>query len=63
VGEIVRVHFVFPYLLPIVSSAFPAILMLGAFRYHLRRKQSSASSIVLILLAIFVIIGRWPWWG
>lgn len=63
VGEIVPIHFVFPYLLPIVSSAFLAILMLGAFRYHLRRKESSTPSVVLILLAIFVIIGRWPWWG
>jgi hypothetical protein len=49
--------------LPLVSSAFLAILMIGAVQYHLRRKESPAPSLVLILLAIFVIVGRWPWWG
>jgi len=63
VGEILPLNLAFPFLLPLVSSAFLAILMLGAFQYHLRRKESAAPSIVLILLAVLVIIGRWPWWG
>jgi uncharacterized membrane protein YphA (DoxX/SURF4 family) len=63
-GEIVPIHFEgYPYLLPLVSSAFLAILMMGAFQYHLRRKESAAPSLVLILMAILVIVGRWPWWG
>jgi hypothetical protein len=62
-GEIVPVHLSFPNLLPLVSSAFLAVLMMGAFRYHLRRKESAAPSITLILLAILVILGRWPYWG
>lgn len=62
-GEIIPIHFAFPYLLPLVSSAFLAILMLGAFRYHLRRKESATPTIVLILLSVLVIVGRWPWWG
>jgi hypothetical protein len=63
-GEITPLHFsLFPNLLPLLSSAFRAILMLGAFTYHLRRKESAAPSIALILLAILVILGRWPWWG
>jgi uncharacterized membrane protein YphA (DoxX/SURF4 family) len=63
VGEILPVQLAFPYLLPLVSSTFLAILMLGAFQYHLRRKESATPSAVLILLAVLVIIGRWPWWG
>jgi hypothetical protein len=62
-GEIVPLQLSFPNLLPLLSSAFLAILMLGAFTYHLRRKESAAPSIVLILMAILVILGRWPWWG
>ena len=63
-GEIVPVHFAFyTYFLPLVASAFLTVLMMGAFRYHLKRRESFAPSMVLILLAAFVIIGRWPWWG
>jgi predicted histidine transporter YuiF (NhaC family) len=63
-GEIIPIHFAFyPYFLPLVASAFLAILMMGAFKYHLKRKESPAPSVVLILLAAFVIVGRWPWWG
>jgi uncharacterized membrane protein YphA (DoxX/SURF4 family) len=60
VGEILPVNLAFPFLLPLVSSVFLAILMVGALQYHLRRKESAIPSIALILLAVFVVIGRWP---
>jgi uncharacterized membrane protein YphA (DoxX/SURF4 family) len=53
----------YPYLLPLVGSGCLAVEMIGATYYHMRRKEPAGPSIALGLLAIFVIVGRWPWWG
>ncbi len=53
----------YPYLLPLVGSGCLALEMMGATYYHMRRKEPAGPSIALCLLAIFVIVGRWPWWG
>jgi uncharacterized membrane protein YphA (DoxX/SURF4 family) len=37
-----------------------AILMVVATFYHFRRKESASPSISAFLLALFVIVGRWP---
>jgi hypothetical protein len=33
--------------------------MTGAAIYHFRRKEPAAPDIALLLLAVFVIVGRW----
>lgn len=48
------------YLLIRLAAAFLAILMVGASIYHFRRKESAAPAIAALLLALFVIVGRWP---
>jgi uncharacterized membrane protein YphA (DoxX/SURF4 family) len=53
----------YPYLLALAGSACLALEMIGATYYHMRRKEPAGPSIALFLLAVFVIVGRWPWWG
>ena len=43
-----------------LAAAGLALLMVGASIYHIRRQESPAPSVVLFLLALFVIVGRWP---
>jgi uncharacterized membrane protein YphA (DoxX/SURF4 family) len=49
-----------PYVLLRLVAAGLALLMVIAGIYHLRRQESATPSVVLFLLAIFVIVGRWP---
>jgi uncharacterized membrane protein YphA (DoxX/SURF4 family) len=56
-------QFSYPFLLPLVGSACITLEMIGATYYHIRRKEPGGPSIALALLAIFVIVGRWPGWG
>jgi uncharacterized membrane protein YphA (DoxX/SURF4 family) len=52
---------IFPHHLIVrLSAAGLAFIMVLAGIYHLRRNQSAAPSVALFLLAIFVIVGRWP---
>jgi uncharacterized membrane protein YphA (DoxX/SURF4 family) len=37
-----------------------ALLMVIATIYHFRRRESAAPAIAAFLLALFVIVGRWP---
>jgi uncharacterized membrane protein YphA (DoxX/SURF4 family) len=37
-----------------------ALLMVCAGIYHLRRHEEAAPAVALFLLALFVIVGRWP---
>lgn len=53
----------YPFLLVLVGSVCLALEMIGATYYHMRRKEPAGPSIALFLLAILVIVGRWPWWG
>jgi uncharacterized membrane protein YphA (DoxX/SURF4 family) len=43
-----------------LAAAGLALLMVVASIYHIRRQESAAPSVVLFLLALFVIVGRWP---
>jgi hypothetical protein len=38
-----------------------ALLMVGAGIYHIRRKEPAAAAVATFLLALFVIVGRWPY--
>ena len=48
------------YLLVRVAAGCLALLMIGATIYHLRRRESASPAIATFLLALFVIVGRWP---
>jgi uncharacterized membrane protein YphA (DoxX/SURF4 family) len=48
------------YLLVRLAAAGLALLMVGAGIYHARRRESAAPSVTLFLLALFILVGRWP---
>jgi uncharacterized membrane protein YphA (DoxX/SURF4 family) len=48
------------YLLTRLAAAGLALLMVVATIYHFRRHESAAPAIAAFLLALFVIVGRWP---
>jgi uncharacterized membrane protein YphA (DoxX/SURF4 family) len=60
VGLLVPVDVMPPHVLLRAAAAGLALLMVGAGIYHARRQESAAPSISLFLLALFVIVGRWP---
>ena len=49
-----------PHLIILVAAGWLALLMVGACVYHGIRRESATPSIVLFLLALFIIVGRWP---
>jgi hypothetical protein len=49
-----------PHVLVRLACAWLALLMVGAGIYHARRREAATPSVVLILLALFVIVGRTP---
>lgn len=48
------------YLVVRLAAAGLALLMVCAGIYHLRRREEAAPAVTLFLLALFVIVGRWP---
>lgn len=48
------------YLLVLLAAGGLALLMVGATIYHFRRRESASPSVAAFLLALFVIVGRWP---
>jgi hypothetical protein len=48
------------YLLVRLAAGGLALLMVCAGIYHLRRREEAAPAVTLFLLALFVIVGRWP---
>ena len=44
----------------VYAAAWLAVLMLGAGIYHLRRRDSATPPVVLFLLSLLVVVGRWP---
>ncbi|MDR3725739.1 MAG: DoxX family protein [Terracidiphilus sp.] len=48
------------YLLVLAAASGLALIMVFAGIYHLRRQEEAAPAVVLFLLALFVIVGRWP---
>jgi uncharacterized membrane protein YphA (DoxX/SURF4 family) len=48
------------YIIIRTCAAGLACLMAGATIYHMRRKEHAALDIAIFLLALFVIVGRWP---
>jgi hypothetical protein len=48
------------YLIARCCAAGLALLMVGAGIYQVRRREPAAPAVAVFLLALFVIIGRWP---
>jgi len=48
------------HLLVRLAAGGLALLMVCAGIYHLRRHEEAAPAVSLFLLALFVIVGRWP---
>ena len=49
-----------PHELVRMAAAGLALIMVLAGIYHLRRQEPAAPDVTLFLLAVFVIVGRWP---
>jgi uncharacterized membrane protein YphA (DoxX/SURF4 family) len=47
-------------LLVLSAASGLALIMVLAGIYHLRRNEEAAPAVTLFLLALFVIVGRWP---
>lgn len=60
VGILIPVDVWPPWILLRLATAGLALLMVAAGIYHIRRQESAAPSVALFLLALFVIVGRWP---
>ena len=48
------------HLVVVCAAAWLALIMVGAATYHVRRGDPATPTIVLFLLALFIIVGRWP---
>jgi hypothetical protein len=48
------------YLIARCCAAALALLMVGVGVYHVRRREPAAAAVATFLLALFVIVGRWP---
>ncbi len=48
------------YLLVRLAASGLALLMVVAGIYHLLRREPAAPAVTLFLLALFIIVGRWP---
>jgi uncharacterized membrane protein YphA (DoxX/SURF4 family) len=60
VGVLVPMDVWPPYVFLRLAATGLGLLMVAAAIYHVRRQESAAPSITLFLLALFVIVGRWP---
>lgn len=48
------------YLLVRAAAGWLALLMIASGIYHLTRREPAAPAVSLFLLALFVLVGRWP---
>jgi uncharacterized membrane protein YphA (DoxX/SURF4 family) len=60
VGVVAPVDLWPPYILLRLAAGGLALVMVAAGIYHLRRQESAAPAVTMFLLALFVIVGRWP---
>ncbi len=60
VGVVTPIELEPRHLIILLAAGWLALIMVGAGIYHLRRTESAAPSISIFLLALFVIVGRWP---
>jgi uncharacterized membrane protein YphA (DoxX/SURF4 family) len=60
VGVLLPDHFQTGHQVTLAACALLGLLMVGGSIYHIRRGESAAPNVALFLLALFVIVGRWP---
>jgi uncharacterized membrane protein YphA (DoxX/SURF4 family) len=60
VGLIFPVDIFPPHIVVRAAAAALAFIMVVAGIYHMRRQESAVPDVVLFLMALFVIVGRWP---
>jgi len=60
IGVLVPGSFSPGHLIVRLAAAGLALIMVLAGIYHLRRQDSAAPAVTLFLLALFIIVGRWP---
>lgn len=60
VGVLIPVDLWPPHILLRLACAGLALLMVATSVYHVRRNESATPSVTLFVLAVFVIIARWP---
>ena len=60
VGVVTPAELIHGHLFVRLAAGGLALLMVAAGIYHLRRQESAAPAVSLFLLAVFVILGRWP---
>jgi hypothetical protein len=60
IGLLMPIELFPPHLVILTSAGWLALLMVAATIYHSIRRESATPSIVLFLLALFIIVGRWP---
>lgn len=49
-----------PQILPRLAAAALGLLAVAGGVYHVRRKEPSALNLALSMLALMVVVGRWP---
>ena len=49
-----------PHVVPRIAAAGLAVLMIFLSVYHARRNETAVPQVVLFLMALLVIVGRWP---
>jgi len=59
-GILIPVEIYPPHRIILAAASWLALLMVGACIYHGVRRESPTPSVVLFLLALFIIVGRWP---
>jgi uncharacterized membrane protein YphA (DoxX/SURF4 family) len=59
-GVVAPVPLLPDHLLVRAAASGLALIMVFAGIYHLRRHEEAAPAVSLFLLALFVIVGRWP---
>jgi hypothetical protein len=60
VGVLTPIELYPPHLVILLAAGWLAFLMVAATFYHGIRRESATPSIVLFLLALFILVGRWP---
>jgi uncharacterized membrane protein YphA (DoxX/SURF4 family) len=60
IGLLIPIDLLPPHVVVRLAAGGLALLMVAACIYHVRRKEAATPSVVLFLLAVYVIVGRWP---
>jgi uncharacterized membrane protein YphA (DoxX/SURF4 family) len=60
IGLILPMDLFPPHLVVLSAAACLALLMIFGIIYHIRRQEAATPDVVLFLMALLVIVGRWP---